>query len=69
MACITYKGEDNRQVQYIVDTDSDISKLPTSTARGQNGDGCVSIGSMAMSIASGKIFVLASNNTWTEVGG
>ena len=69
MACITYKGENDKQLQFIVDADSDISKLPTSTTKGQNGEGCVAIGSMAMSIGSGKIFVLASNNTWTVVGG
>lgn len=69
MACIQYSGKDDRQLQYIVDADSDISKLPTSTERGYNGEDCISIGSMAMSIASGKIFVLNSNNTWTVVGG
>ena len=68
MACILYKGENERQFQYIVDSDSDISNLPTSTTKGSNGEDCISIGSMAMSIESGKIFVLGSSNTWTVIG-
>ena len=69
MACILYKGEEERQFQYIVDANTDINSLPTSTTKGANGEDCISIGSMALSIASGNIYVLDSSNTWTKVGG
>lgn len=69
MACILYKGEEERQYSYIVDADTDIDDLPTSTKKGSNGESCVSVGSMAMSIGSGKIFILDSSDTWTEYGG
>ena len=69
MACILYKGEEERQYSYIVDADTDIDDLPTSTVKGANGEPCVSVGSMAMSIESGKIYILDSSDAWTELGG
>lgn len=69
MSCILFRGDDDRQLQYIVDHDTDVTSLPTSTNRGSDGEDCVTIGSMAMSIESGKVFVLDSSDTWTEIGG
>lgn len=69
MACIKYGGINECQIQYIVDTDSDISDLPTSTKRGAKGEDYIAKGSVALSIASGNIYVLNSSDTWTEVGG
>ena len=69
MACIKYIGIEEGQFQFIIDMDSDINNLPTSTTKGANGENCVSKGSMAMSISSGSIFVLNSSDVWTEVGG
>lgn len=68
MDYILHKGENERQFQFFIDNDSDVSKLPTSTQKGSKGDGCVSIGSIAISIESGKLFVLNSSNIWTKVG-
>lgn len=68
MAYILHKGEEERQFQFFIDKDSDISGLPTSTRKGSNGDGCVSIGSIAISMESGKLFVLNSSDVWTKVG-
>ena len=58
---------------FYMDSDSDLSKLPTSIAEGimSNADfvahKCCSIGSDAFSIASGKKYVLDSDNTWRSV--
>lgn len=68
MTYILHKGESERQFQFFVDNDADIIELPTSTQKGSNGDGCVSIGSIAISMESGKLFVLNSSNIWTKVG-
>ena len=68
MACILFKGDEERQFQFIIDNDSDISNLPTSTQKGSNNEDCVSKGSIALSIESGHIYVLDSSNNWTEVG-
>lgn len=64
-----------RQLQYIMDTDTDKTSLPTSTTAGtqQGTDQTAHLpcgkGSMALSIASGKMFVLNSSNSWVEMGG
>ena len=64
----------SRQVEFIMDSDSDKSKLPTSSAPGtqQDTDDVINLpvgkGSMAFSIATGKIFMLNSSDTWVEVG-
>ena len=59
MAYCLYKGEEERQMQYILDKDTDVSSLPTS-------DG---FGSVAYSIDSHKVYMLDSSKTWKEVSG
>ena len=55
--------------------DSDVNSLPTSTASGtKQGNDEVSClpcgkGSTALSIATGKVFMLNSSNVWTAIGG
>lgn len=69
------KAGNTRQFQYIMDTDSDKNSLPTSTSAGtqQEQDEVLHLpcgkGSMALSIASGKIFMLNSSDSWVEIGG
>ena len=71
----TTKSNNGRQWQFYVDSDSDIRKLPTSSAPGtQQGDDTVSClpcgkGSVAFSIASGNLFVLNSSDNWVQIGG
>lgn len=64
----------SRQVQYFMDSDSDKDNLPTSSVEGASqGDSVTSKecgkGSIALSIGSGKLFVLDSEDNWTEIGG
>lgn len=65
----------SRQVQFYCDADTDINNLPTSTSSGvkQGGDTVTNLpvgkGSIVLSIASGKLFVLNSSDEWTEIGG
>ena len=68
------KANNSRQFQFLMDTDADKNNLPTSTSSGvKQGDevSCLPCGkgSTALSIATGKIFVLNSNDVWTEIGG
>lgn len=69
------KANNSRQFTYFMDTDSDVNSLPTSTASGaKQGNDEVSClpcgkGSAALSIATGKVFMLNSSNVWTEIGG
>ena len=64
-----------KQVQYLMDTDTDKTSLPTSTTPGvqQGVDQTMHLpcgkGSVALSIASGKIFMLNSSDSWVEIGG
>lgn len=65
----------SKQFQYYMDTDSDVNNLPTSTSNGaeQESDSTVHLpcgkGSAALSIESGKLFTLNSNNQWVQLGG
>ena len=65
----------SQQVQYYLDSDSDVSLLPTSISPGakQGNDSVLNLpcgkGSSALSIASGKLFILNSSDEWTEIGG
>lgn len=64
----------SRQIQFIMDSDSDVANLPTATANGVKQDDDATHlpcgkGSLALSIASGKIYILNSSNQWTEMGG
>lgn len=64
----------SRQAQFFMDTDMDKNSLPTSTADGVPQNDTVTHkkvkkGSTALSILSGKVFILDSNDTWTEIGG
>ena len=67
--------ENSRQVEFIMDSDSDKSSLPTSSSAGtpQNGDDVLHLpvgkGSTAFSISSGKVFMLNSSDSWIEIGG
>lgn len=50
---------DDYKKQYIADTDSDLSKLPTGSC----------VGSTAVSIASGKVMVVNTSGKWVTFGG
>ena len=69
------KVGNGRQISYYLDADSDVANLPTTTTSGvkQGADevSCLPCGkgSAALSISSGKFYVLNSNNVWTEIGG
>lgn len=71
----TAKVGNRRQLSFFMDTDADINSLPTSSALGtQQGDDIVSClycgkGSAAISIESGKIYILNSNDQWIAIGG
>lgn len=64
----------SRQVEFVMDSDSDKNNLPTSSAPGtqQDADDVINLpvgkGSAAFSIATGKVFMLNSSDTWVEVG-
>lgn len=64
-----------RQVTFFCDSDNDISNLPTSSASGVKQDtddvSCLPCGkgSKALAIESGKIYILNSSDSWTEIGG
>ena len=63
----------SKQKQYMMDSDSDITSLPTATSNGvKQADDVTHLscgrGSMAISISSGKIYVLNSQNSWEEFG-
>ena len=73
---IDNKGSDapSRQISFFMDSDSDVSDLPTSASSGESqGDSVthlpVNKGSRALSIDSGKKYILNSSDDWTEVGG
>ena len=65
----------SRQIEYLMDSDSDVSSLPTSSSDGtkQQGDSIVHLkcgkGSIALSIGTGNIFILNSNDSWVKIGG
>ena len=65
MAYFMHKGLPKGQKEYFIDTDSDVASLPTSTSTGEK----AAKGSMAISIASGNLFILNSSDQWTKVGG
>lgn len=64
----------DRQMQFFMDSDDDVQNLPGINTMGvQQGEDRVSClpvdkGSMALSIESGKIFILNSNNAWKRPG-
>ncbi len=63
-----------KQVQFFADTDADIANLPTATSTGvEQGDSVshqiVGKGSTALSIESGNVYMLNSNNSWVQIGG
>ena len=64
----------SKQVQFYMDSDSDVVNLPTTTSNGVKQEDDVSYlpcgkGSSALSIESGKVFMLNSNDGWIEFGG
>lgn len=57
----------SKQVQFYMDSDSDVANLPTTTSNGIKQEDDVSYlpcgkGSLSFSIASGKIFILNSSD-------
>ena len=68
------KGTDERQEQLIVETEADIAKLPTSTSTGNKaasvGDAFqkINMGSIALCVETGDVYMLTTNNQWTKVG-
>lgn len=62
------------QAKFLMDTDTDVSSLPTSTTPGekQTGNDVVHLpcgkGSIALSITSANIYVLNSQDEWVEFG-
>lgn len=70
----TARFSPTRQIQYIMDADTDKNNLPTVAADGvPQGDSVTHLkcgkGSTAFSIDSGKMFMLNSSNSWVEIGG
>lgn len=69
---IKYSGT-SRQVSFFIDTPSDINDLPGINKRGvQQGDNTVSCepvgaGSSALCISEGALYILNSQNVWTQV--
>ena len=69
------KGISEGQKEFIVETAAEVSDLPTSTTSGTVASaigrsyGTVSIGSTALCVETGDVYVLTSNNSWTKVGG
>ena len=65
----------SKQVQFLMDTDSDKSSLPTSSSSGEkqgtDNTSCLPVGkgSIAFSIATGKVFMLNSSDQWIQIGG
>lgn len=62
-----------RQLSFFMDGDDDASNLPTSSSRGtQTPDTSVNdmvgIGSSALSIETGKVYILNSEDSWIEKG-
>lgn len=74
MAYFFNTGEKNRQVQFVCDTEADIAGLPTSVTEGSpsvavgNAYQRVAIGSMALCIDTGDLYVLDTNNIWSKFG-
>ena len=64
-----------RQITFFMDSDSDVTNLPTSSTHGvQQGENIISClpcgkGSVAMSIESSNIYMLNSANQWIKIGG
>lgn len=69
MAYTLYKGEEERQMQFIVEKAAEVSDLPTTSDFGKNGEGKVAFGSIAFVIDDSSIYMLDSSDTWTEVTG
>lgn len=74
MAYFLNKGLAASQQEFIVETVADIAKLPTSTATGNataafdGSTGMVGIGSKALCVATGDLYILTPDNSWTKVG-
>lgn len=66
MAYYLYKGEEERQMQFMVDKESEMSDLPTTSKVGANGHDAVSAGSIAICIESGELYILNSSDEWTK---
>lgn len=57
-------GEYNLQVkEFICDSDSEITLLPTMSGKGLNGEAPCAHGSECFSVASGKTFILSGDNS------
>lgn len=63
-----------RQVQFFMDSDTDIANLPTSADFGVEQDDSVAHqkvakGSTALSIETGSVYMLNSSDSWVKIGG
>lgn len=54
-------------VEFIVDSASDISNLPTNASSGENGEESCAMGSSALVIATGDLYLLSGDDTWTKM--
>lgn len=65
----------SRQIEFLMDSDADVSSLPTSSQNGtkQQNDDVSHLkcgkGSVALSIGTGNVFILNSNDFWVKIGG
>lgn len=66
MAYFLYKGEEERQMQFMIDEVSDLNDLPTTTTAGANGHDVVGAGSSAICIGSGDVYFLNSSDEWIK---
>ena len=69
-AVLTNKVDMYNQAEFTVDAVADISKLPTTTTGGTDElsyMGPVKMGSTAFVIATSSVYMLGSNDEWTEI--
>lgn len=52
---------------FIIDAAADVSDLPTQENEGANGEAPVAMGSDALCIATGDLYFLTGNGTWTAL--
>lgn len=73
MAYYFNKGLEERQESFFVETEEDISKLPTTTTEGDKTKAKdsayrkVAAGSIALCIETGDVYILNTNDNWIKV--
>lgn len=68
MAYYVYKGDEERQMKFVVDTEADIANLPN-LADNDPGTQDVMAGSAAFCIGNSSLYMLNSEGVWKKVGG